>query len=74
MCLLKVFFLVIAKLPGSPFSEKIVAKDNMNNYLPISILTCFYKTMKKILYLRLYKFLKNHAVYSTKINMDFVSK
>ena len=34
----------------------------MNNYRPISILTCFSKIIEKILYARLYKFLKKHNV------------
>ena len=40
---------------------KTGAKDDMNNYRPISILTCFSK-IEKILYARLYKFLKKHNV------------
>ena len=34
----------------------------MNNYRSISILTCFSKIFEKILYARLYKFLKKHNV------------
>ena len=34
----------------------------MNNYRPISILTCFSKIIEKILYARLYKFLKKPNV------------
>ena len=34
----------------------------MNNYRSISILTCFSKITEKILYARLYKFLKKHNV------------
>ena len=41
---------------------KTRAKDDMNNYRPISILTCFSKIIEKILYARLYKFLKKHNV------------
>ena len=41
---------------------KIGAKDDMNNYRPISILTCFSKIIQKILYAQLYKFLKKHNV------------
>ena len=41
---------------------KTGAKDDMNNYRPISILTCFSKIIEKILYARLYKFLKKHNV------------
>ena len=41
---------------------KTGAKDNMNNYRPISILTCFSKIIEKILYARLYKFLEKHNV------------
>ena len=41
---------------------KMGAKDDMNNYRPISILTCFSKSIEKILYARLYKFLKKHNV------------
>ena len=41
---------------------KIGAKDDMNNYRPISILTCFFKIIEKILYAGLYKFLKKHNV------------
>ena len=41
---------------------KTGVKDDMNNYRPISILTCFSKTIEKILYARLHKFLKKHNV------------
>ena len=41
---------------------KTGAKDDMNNYRPISILTCFSKIIQKILYAQLYKFLKKHKV------------
>ena len=41
---------------------KTGAKDDMNNYRPISILTCFSIIIEKILYARLYKFLKKHNV------------
>ena len=42
---------------------KAGAKDDMNNYYrPISILTCFSKIIEKIVYARLYKFLKKHYV------------
>ena len=41
---------------------KTGAKDDMNNYLPISILTCFSKMIEKILYVRLYKFLKKRNI------------
>ena len=41
---------------------KTGAKDDMNNYRPISILTCFSKIIEKILYARLYKFFKKHNV------------
>ena len=41
---------------------KTGAKDDMNNYRPISILTCFSKIIEKILYARLYKFLKKHNI------------
>ena len=41
---------------------KTGAKDDMNNYRPILILTCFSKITEKILYGRLYKFLKKHNV------------
>ena len=34
----------------------------MNNYRPISILTCFSKIIEKILYARLYKFFKKRNV------------
>ena len=43
-------------------AKKTVAKDDMNNYKPISILTCFSKIIQKILYARLCKFLKKHNV------------
>ena len=42
--------------------NKTGAKDDMNNYRPISILTCFSKIIEKILYARLYEFLKKHNV------------
>ena len=41
---------------------KTGAKNDKNNYLPISILTCFSKIIEKILYAQLYKFLKKHNV------------
>ena len=41
---------------------KTGAKDDMNNYRPISILTCFSKIIEQILYARLYKFLKKYNV------------
>ena len=55
-------------LPGNCKVARVVpvyktgAKDDMNNYRPISILTCFSKIMEKILHARLYKFLKKHNV------------
>ena len=43
---------------------KIEAKDDMNTYRPISMLTCFTKIIEKILYARLNKFLKkNNVIY-----------
>ena len=41
---------------------KTEAKEDMNNYRPISILTCFSKIIEKILYARLYEFLEKHNV------------
>ena len=42
--------------------HKSGAQDDMNNYRPISILTCFSKIIEKILYARLYNFFKKHSV------------
>ena len=38
------------------------AKEEMNNYRPISILTCFSKIIEKILFVRLHSFFKKHNV------------
>ena len=37
-------------------------KEKINNYRPISILTCFLKVIKKMIYNRLMAFFKKHEV------------
>ena len=46
-------------------------EDEINIYPSLSILNCFSKIMKKILFVRLNSFLKKHNVYYTKINAVF---
>ena len=53
--------LEIAKLQGS-LIYKSAAKEEMNNYRPVSILTCFSKIIEKILFGRLSSFFKKHNV------------